>query len=83
MLERIINAMVAKMVENGWTVSWKTVDTYTINHDFKFRACVVFVRNDKKIEFSSNDVYSIKEMQTKIDKFFDRVEFLTEKGILG
>lgn len=82
MVERIFNAMVANMVANGYGIFWQNYSTVVDYGHVKHRAFVRFTKNDKTIEFSSQDTYSEEEMQEKIDKFYERLERCKKMGYI-
>ncbi len=83
-VERIFNAMVANMVANGYEIFWQNfMMVVTDSGHLKHRAFVRFTKNGNSVEFSSQDVYSEKEMEEKIAKFYERVEYLKENGYLS
>lgn len=82
-VERMFNELIAEMVANGWEVFWKNFMTITTDcHELKYHAFVRFTRNGNSVELSAHDVYTTKRMESEIAKFYERVEFLREKGII-
>jgi hypothetical protein len=77
----MFNELIAEMVANGWEVFWKSFMTITTN-GLKFHAFVRFTRNGNFVELSAQDVYTTERMESEIAKFYKKVKFLKEKGMI-